>query len=446
MNRTGKRPLAARVATLQTWLTALTLLLVTVATAAAVSVMLSRKTDQTLEGVLARVSYYAAQKPAAELDLAWLAREVDEVRPSNVRVELREPKGRLVFARGEGPQLPPGSTGCSTQAELRVCSTATQGLSIAVGKARHDDAATLRGIVAILAALSIGATLGVALLSRKVTAKAVEPLSRLTNLVARLEPGAGERLDLRSNVAEVDLLAEKFDGLVARFEDALEREKRFTAEASHELRTPLALALAEMDALARGEGDGYEPKRAMDALNRLAQLAESLLWFARAQGRVVDERTDVVNISDVIRDQVEALTKAHPQRRFQLDLPDEALVQAEEPLLARALGNLFDNAVKYGGGADVEVSANRAQGSLRVTVVNGGAGIPEAARARVFVPFFRSNQATPHAEGFGLGLPFARAVARAHGGDLRLGTDATSKTEVVLELPLVGWSDAATLG
>jgi two-component system sensor histidine kinase CpxA len=248
---------------------------------------------------------------------------------------------------------------------------------------------------------------------------------------------------VHSEVAEVGALGERFDALVSRFEEALEREKRFTAEASHELRTPLTLAIVEMEALAQGEGDGAEPARALSALNRLAGLAESLLWFARAQGKIVDERTDVVNVCDSIRAQVESLEKANPGRRFSLELPDEALVQAEQPLLGRAIGNLLDNAVKYGDASDIVVRVERNKEGLSLSVTNGGAGIPEAARSRVFVPFFRSTDANPAAAGFRLGLPFARAVARAHGGDVRLGTAHVSRTELVLELPLVSWSDSS---
>lgn len=450
MERNGAQPLAARVATLQTRIVGVTLLVITLATAAALSVVLSQKTDQQLEMVLQRVAYYVGEKAPAPLDMHWLAGEIEEVRPRDVRVELLAPGGELRFSQGEGSLTPPASMGCATQGSWRMCSTEARGLRVVVGKSRDADATLLHTVIGILALLSVAATLGAAGLSRGATARAVEPLARLANRVAQLEPGAGERLELRSNVAEVDLLAQRFDALVARFEEALVREKRFTAEASHELRTPLTLALAEMEALARGEGDGAEPARAVEALNRLARLAESLLWFARAQGKIVDERTDVVNISDIIRSQIEALTKAHPERRFQLELPDEALVQAEEPLIARTLGNLLDNAVKYGDQTTIRVQAERSAHSVRITVVNGGTGIPESARPRVFVPFFRSNDANPKAEGFGLGLPFARAVARAHGGDLRLGSRQTlrteTETELVLELPLMGWSDAAAVG
>jgi len=442
MKLKGSRPLAARVATLQTRVIGVTLLLVTLAMAAAVSAMLSHKTDQQLEVVLARVAYYVGEKAPAELDQHWLSGEVEEVRPADVRIELRDRGGGLRFWQGEGRLDPPLATGCSSEGSWRVCATEGRGFTMLVGKSRDIDAGLVRSVVGVLALLSLAATLVVAALSRRVTARAIAPLSQLASRVAHLEPGGGERLALRSNVSEVDSLAERFDALVTRFEEALEREKRFTAEASHELRTPLTLALAEMETLARGEGDGAEPARALGALNRLAHLAESLLWFARAQGKIVDARTEVVNVSDLIRAQVDALGRAHPRRRFQLELPDEALVQAEEALLARALGNLLDNAIKYGDDTEIRVQAERAVDHVRVTVVNGG-GISAAVRPRVFVPFFRSSEANPQAEGFGLGLPFARAVARAHGGDLRLGTEQSVQTELVLELPLVGWSDGA---
>jgi signal transduction histidine kinase len=145
----------------------------------------------------------------------------------------------------------------------------------------------------------------------------------------------------------------------------------------------------------------------------------------------------------VIRTLADSLRTTHAEKRFVLALPDEALVQAEEPLIARALGNLFDNAVKYGDESAIEVRVERTHDSVKVSVVNGGAGIPDGARSRVFVPFFRSQEAASNAEGFGLGLPFARAVARAHGGDLELASKDMDKTELVLQLPLVGWSEAA---
>ncbi|HET7541016.1 MAG TPA: HAMP domain-containing sensor histidine kinase [Polyangiaceae bacterium] len=435
--------MAGRVAAVQTRLTIVTLALVTLGTGVAVSIALSLKTDQQLNAVLGRASRYLDEKPTATMDWKWLDGEIQEVRPNNVRIEVRDAAGTLKLAQGDGPALDGAWTGCTTLTDFRGCSLESHGLRLVAARNRDDDVAILQTIVAALALVSLLAAGIVAFVSRGVTGRAVRPLSLLATKVESLEPGSGDRLKLQSELAEIDILSSRFDALVARFEDALEREKRFSAEASHELRTPLTIALAEMEALARGEGDGAEPARAMNALTRLSNLAESLLWFARAQGKIVDDRTDVVNICDVIRALTESLRTTHADKRFMLKLPDEALVQAEEPLIARALGNLFDNAIKYGDEGPIEVQVERTPSSVKVSVANGGAGIPESARSQVFVPFFRSNEATPNAEGFGLGLPFARAVARAHGGDLLLAHEKAHKTELVLQLPLVGWSDTA---
>jgi signal transduction histidine kinase len=446
MTGKGQATLAARVASVQVSVTVITLALVILGTAFAVSFALSRKTDQQLDAVLGRVTPYLAENRTATMDWKWLEGEILEVRPSNVRIEVRDTRGRVKLAQGDGPLLDGARVGCTTIDSFRVCVTESHGLRILAGRSRADDAALLQTIEGALVLVSLAAAAIVASFSRTVTGRAVRPLSVLASKVATLEPGSGSRIGLRSELAEVDLLSSRFDALVGRFEEALDREKRFTAEASHELRTPLTIALAEVEALARGEGDGAEPARAMAALTRLSNLAESLLWFARAQGKLIDDRTDIVNICDVIRAQTASLGTTHPDKRFVLTLPDEALVQAEEPLIARALGNLFDNAIKYGDQGAIEVRVECTPGSVQVSVVNGGAGIANAARSRVFVPFFRSNEASPNAEGFGLGLPFARAVARAHGGDLMLASEGMARTELIMQLPLVGWSEAAVAG
>lgn len=445
MTGKGHATLVARVASVQVRVTIVTLALVTLGTSLALSLALSRKTDQQLDAVLGRVTPYLAERPTATMDWKWLDDEIAEVRPSNVRIEVRDAGGRLKLAQGDGPSLAWSRTGCTTVDNHRICATESSGLRLVAARNHEDDTTLLKTIVAALGLVSLAAAAIVASISRTVTGRAVRPLSMLASKVASLEPGSGERIGLRSELAEIDILSSRFDALISRFEEALDREKRFTAEASHELRTPLTIALAEMEALARGEGDGSEPARAIGALTRLSNLAESLLWFARAQGKIIDDRTEIVNICDVIRAQTGALRATHPDKRFMLALPDEALVQAEEPLIARALGNLFDNAIKYGDHAAIEVRMERLSESVTVSVANGGAGIPGPARSRVFVPFFRSNQAAPNADGFGLGLPFARAVARAHGGDLTLASEDMAKTELVMRLPLVSWSEVSAV-
>jgi signal transduction histidine kinase len=167
---------------------------------------------------------------------------------------------------------------------------------------------------------------------------------------------------------------------------------------------------------------------------------EALLWFARAQERLDDEGVALVNMADVIRAQLVELEGATLNRPIVARLPDEALVRGDERLLGRITANLLDNALKYGETAPVEISAGVEGEILSVRVINRGA-LSEDVRGRIFEPFFRGPRTQALVKGFGLGLPFARAVARTHGGDVVLGTGDPKRTEFVLTLPIVAWSD-----
>jgi signal transduction histidine kinase len=242
-------------------------------------------------------------------------------------------------------------------------------------------------------------------------------------------------LGLNCDLAELALLEERFDDLVARFDEALGREKRLAAHASHELRTPLTVARAEIEAVARGDARAAQ---ALAALDRLSDLVESLLWFARAQNRLDGALMAVVNVADVVRSQVANLPEHRAPLIFRL--PDEALIRGDEHLLRRISANLLDNALKYGSGTLIEIEATRDGDTLRLAIANGGGTVAPEAGQLIFEPFQRGSSGGADVPGFGLGLPFARAVARAHGGDLELAASAGSRTEFVLTLPLVAWS------
>jgi signal transduction histidine kinase len=441
--------LTSKIASVQTRLTLVALLLVTLGTAGAVTATLTWKTDQQLESVLARVTPYLAGKSPANVDWQWLGSEISEVRPGDVRVEVRDSTGELRLAQGEsqgqGRSAAGFVFGCRNYDEARACGRSEHGFQLSAVRSREDDFGARRYFVSALCLVSLVIGLFVALSSRAVTRRALQPFSELATRVAAIEPGTGRRVALHSNVLEVDSLAARFDGLVERFEQAIEREQRFTAEASHELRAPLTVALAEIEALARGTHDEKSAERAIDALAGVSSLAEALLLFARAQAKVSDERMAVVNLADVAREQVELVRTREPSTTFSVQLPDEALVRGDERLLSRAVANLLDNAIKYGDGSPIEVHADRSGETLSLSVSNGGRGIPPSLRAQIFEPFFRAPEDSG-VRGFGLGLPFVRAVVRAHSGEVEVASPRADRTSFILRLPLLEWTEAAATG
>ena len=93
--------------------------------------------------------------------------------------------------------------------------------------------------------------------------------------------------------------------------------------------------------------------------------------------------------------------------------------------LERMVRNLLENAVRHSPeGGEVRITIDDAEATVSIAVADDGPGVPESERPRIFEPFFRSGAARTDASGSGLGLPIAREVARAHGGDVVLAEDA----------------------
>jgi signal transduction histidine kinase len=436
------RTLAGRIAVTHVIVTLLALTAVVAATTVTVTALLNRRADRALRDIAIRAAALTQGQDAATFGTPWIEREIDEIRATTMRVEILDHTGRVLAATGPTLELRESGSlepGCQTDGTTRMCVITAGAFIVTAAASEADDLATRDAF--LMAMLTITALAGVLVTfsSRRVARRALQPLSRLTERMSAIHPGSGERVALASGIAEIDHFAARFDDLVGRFDDALARERRLTAQASHELRTPLTLARAEIDAMAIATDPGLGRQRALAALDRLSELIEILLWFARAQAPLDDAGMDVVNLADVIRTQVADRTRAEPSFVARCDLPDEALVRGDERLLCRVAANLIDNAVKHGEGGAVELRAERDAGLVHLCVSNRGQLASDLIE-RVFEPFFRGPRAAG-LPGFGLGLPFARAVARAHGGDVVIGEGRRDETVLVLRLPVIAWSD-----
>jgi signal transduction histidine kinase len=433
--------LAGRVAAVQTTVTLSALATVAAITAVAVTILLSKRTDHHLQDVATRVVSVLDRLPPETTDPHWIAFEVEEQRASGTRIEVRDAAGALRAAVGELFGLPDRQTGCADYGVVRACGAQSARFSVVVATPRAADQDARRSLIFALVGVTMMAGAIVTIVSRAVTRRALQPLAGLASRIAAVEPGAGARAAVNDGLVEIDALAVRFDDLLLRFEDALGREQRLTAQASHELRTPLTLARAEIEGLAAPGGGPDAVMRALAAIDRLAELVDALLWFAKGQARLDDGTMEIVNIADVVRAQIGERSGAARDAIAVGHLPDEALVRGDERLLGRITANLIDNALKYGAGASVAIDARARDQRLEVTVSNAGHIAPEV-EARLFEPFFRGHGGAATAiVGFGLGLPFARAVARAHGGDVSLDPVAGDHTTFRLTLPLVAWNE-----
>jgi signal transduction histidine kinase len=234
----------------------------------------------------------------------------------------------------------------------------------------------------------------------------------------------------------------------------LATQRRFLQDASHQLRTPITIALGHAELLASElTGSGRREERDIQVvvgeLARLRRLGERLLMIAAA------EDPDFLRPEPVALDRftMELLRKWMPtaERRWQLGRLDAVMMSADRERLGLAMDALLENAVRHTGDGDmIQLSVLSADdgATAHVIIADSGTGIPPAERDRIF-DRFRSASEVSGGRGTGLGLALVRAVARAHGGEVRVRSIPGEGSDFELVLPVSApppqWARAAGL-
>jgi two-component system, OmpR family, sensor histidine kinase PrrB len=278
----------------------------------------------------------------------------------------------------------------------------------------------------------------------------LRPLRRLRDMTARI--AGQEDLDRRvpaEGPAELRSLAASFNAMLGRLSRsaadrprALDATRRFAADAGHELRTPLTSIRATLSALVRHPELPAERRTRMAAetlaqQERLVALLEGLQALAR--GDASHERAPV-DLAEVVDASLEASRERHPQLRWSATLPDDPVVlDGWAPGLRSLVDNLLENAARHGGdGGEVGVLL-AADGPARLVVEDGGPGVPEAERERLFEPFARL--APDGRPGSGLGLAIVAQQARHHGATVDVDrSERLGGARFTVRFPLSGRS------
>lgn len=276
-----------------------------------------------------------------------------------------------------------------------------------------------------------------------------------------------ERLPVGNPHDELGHLATVLNALLSRVHDALEQQRRFTADASHELRTPITILQNEADiALARSERSSSEYRETISLMRtttrRMATIVDDLFLLARADSGEQPLRPSHFYLDEMIEECVRSACAMAAQRGSTVSCETESGAEyiGDEDLLRRVILNLLDNAIKYSPpGSAVGISLVRSDmpagsaetNAYMVSVTDNGPGISRADQSRIFDRFYRADSARTRSftepsgsqpgaaatepSGAGLGLAISRWVAEAHGGELYLESSTPNGTRFVLVLP-----------
>ena len=267
---------------------------------------------------------------------------------------------------------------------------------------------------------------------------ALGPVDAMRRRAAEIsDDDPGQRLPVGPADDEISELATTLNSMLAGLEEAIERERRFVADASHELRTPLTILKAEID-LALEEGRSPSELRSAlvsggEEVDRLAQLADDLLVLARAdEGRLPLHR-EQVPAADLAEKVADGFKPHLDGRRIAVSIEPDLLIDADPLRLEQALSNLIANAIRYGAG-DVEVDGRRAGAATMISVADRGPGFTADLLDHATVRFARGN-GRRNAAGAGLGLAIVESIASAHGGSVSVANRAGGGATVTITLP-----------
>lgn len=289
--------------------------------------------------------------------------------------------------------------------------------------------------------------------------RALRPVDQVTAAAARIAAGDGTAASLAARLPvppaddELARLSSTFNAMLDRLQASFRAQERFVADASHELRTPLTAIRGNVDVLSRQTRNGSrvlmsgDLTPALDDIrvesDRMRRLLDDLLLLARSDAGEGARpfpvtHTPGVRLDAIASDAVRSASSLTQGQIVELEAPRPVVVNGDPDRLRQLIMILLDNAIRHtptGGHVRVAV-ASGADGSARIAVRDEGEGIAAEHIPHLFERFYRADGARGRASGgTGLGLAIARAICRAHGGDIDVRSSPGQGATFIATLP-----------
>jgi signal transduction histidine kinase len=289
--------------------------------------------------------------------------------------------------------------------------------------------------------------------------RALRPVAQVTAAAARIAAGDGTAASLAARLPvppaddELARLSATFNAMLDRLQASFRAQERFVADASHELRTPLTAIRGNVDVLTRQTRNGSRTLLTGDLTpalediraesDRMRRLLDDLLLLARsdagegARSFPITQKSGI-RLDAIAHDAVRSAGSLTQGQILELEAPRPVLLDGDPDRLRQLVMILLDNAIRHtppGGHVRVAV-ASGADGTVRVAVRDDGEGIAAEHLPHVFERFYRADGARGRASGgTGLGLAIARAICRAHGGEIEVRSSPGLGATFIATLP-----------
>ena len=255
--------------------------------------------------------------------------------------------------------------------------------------------------------------------------RAVSGVEAVTRTAQKISGGTlDERVPVKARGDEIDQLATTFNQMLDRIQTLLAEIKEISDNIAHDLRSPITRirGIAEVTLTTGRSLNDYENMAAstIEECDRLLDMINTMLMISKTESGVDQLSHDEIDLAALVREAYELFKPTAEDKGISLsfDIPKPIHFIGDIRMVQRMISNLLDNAIKYTpSGGSVTVLMNENDTQVVISIKDTGCGISSKDLPRVFERFYRCDQSRSQS-GIGLGLSLARAIARAHGGDI----------------------------
>jgi heavy metal sensor kinase len=272
----------------------------------------------------------------------------------------------------------------------------------------------------------------------------VEAVTRTARQIS--ESSLKERVPVKKYQDEVDQLAITFNQMLDRIQTLVTGIREMSDNIAHDLKSPITRirGISEVSLTTGASEKEYENMAAstVEECDRLLDIINTMLVISKTEAGVNKLDARELDIGAVVRDACELFQSSAEDKDLRLvcDVAGKFSISGDNRMIQRMIANLLDNAIKYTpGGGSVEVTVNTGNhDAVIIAVKDTGIGISEKDIPHIFERFYRCDPSRSEA-GIGLGLSFARAIARAHGGDITVFSAPEQGSTFTVTFPGAGF-------
>lgn len=308
----------------------------------------------------------------------------------------------------------------------------------------EESALVLKDLLRALAVALPAVLVLLYFITRSIAGRSISPVNNIISTAEKItKENIGERIKLPQHQDELYLLASTMNKLLDRLQDAVLREKQFTADASHELRTPLSVIKGTLEVLIRRPRtiDHYEEKiiYCIGEVNRMSRLVDQLLMLARYESGKISPIPETVNLSEEAANSLERLRPLINEKKISVNFEcnSEIFVRADSSMTEIILDNLITNGIKYSAeGSSISVKTEEDQNLAVLSICDSGIGMSAEEINLAFNRFYRSDTARDMSSGgHGLGLAIVKKLSDLQDLHISIESQPDNGTVIYLKFP-----------